>query len=599
MTSAERLNQESGEVPDLPDGDLFSLPLALRTAAYISFGGRAYRLFPENEISPLGEAFHLEGFQVSDGEECPQVGEIEQPAAAEIELLPENSTSNNSAENILPFFDVTPDDVSTEPSIKEKIRRSRAVEGVCRPVVRHQEFFEKRKPSDSAPSSVNSAPHCLKFDLSEVLEEKTKSGESKPQTPSDFNRICFPRSSRVTLPFRATVATESLRKAFSNVMKSIPEEADPEEIESQDEPIRENLPPVSEGISVESLLLSGPHFSLVRKVCSDESREKPKETTLETPEKPECDAPSLEQVLAPPVSGTIADEKESSTVSVRRLVLFQERKFGRLPQGRRSATFHARPWKPAETSVVEIEAENEVAAEPVSAEPIVTENVVFTLENEPSPMETESIPGWQLLWQPAWPRELASLEHRASGQVRSLADHLETQYRSGCRIISFNGLVPGDGCTTMSLCASRELAERGYRLLLADAHHQNPELARLLEIHLDPHIYEIVTLIPERLELLPWSETPIEIDEGQTRSFEELIVSMQPEFDLVLLDNGPLIGSSLPQRVRSWRQMNIDGVLLICNAKSPDRRRLQGVSQRLEEHDIKLFGVTENYVPGQ
>jgi Mrp family chromosome partitioning ATPase len=211
---------------------------------------------------------------------------------------------------------------------------------------------------------------------------------------------------------------------------------------------------------------------------------------------------------------------------------------------------------------------------------------------------TNTASGWQLPWQPAWPRELASLEHHASDQVRLLADYLIGQLDgAGCRIVSFNSLFAGDGCTTMSLCAARELAERGYRILLADAHPQHPDLARLLEIHLDPHIYEIVTLIPERLELLPWSATAIEVGEGQTLSFEEVVVSMQAEFDLILLDSGSLLGSSLSHRVASWGQMHIEGVLLICNAKSPDPRRLQGVSQRLEEQGIKLLGVMENYVP--
>ena len=206
---------------------------------------------------------------------------------------------------------------------------------------------------------------------------------------------------------------------------------------------------------------------------------------------------------------------------------------------------------------------------------------------------------WRLHWQPTWPRHLASLEQRAPRQIRYLADHLEIQFTQGRRVVSFNGYRPEDGCTTLSLCAARELAERGYRLLLADAHRQHPELARLLELDIDPHHYEIMTLIPDKLELLPWSESPIEIDlqgESHRQSFAEIVASLRTEYDGIILDGGSLIESPLADRIAQWRQMRSDGVLLVVDTKNPEPINIKAVAHRLQQFNVELLGVAENYV---
>jgi Mrp family chromosome partitioning ATPase len=202
---------------------------------------------------------------------------------------------------------------------------------------------------------------------------------------------------------------------------------------------------------------------------------------------------------------------------------------------------------------------------------------------------------WQLIWQSHWPEHLKSLELAASDQICFLADHLEIQKEQKHKIFSFNSVQSGDGCTTLALCASRELAERGYRVLLVDAHRQHPELPQLLHLKINPEFCEIITLIPDRLELLPWSETSIEINHT-TQSFAEIVGSFRDDYDFILLDNGSLVEYPLSEHVLLWREMSSDGVILVLNTKNPAPVSVRTIAQRLLQNQINLLGIVENYV---
>ncbi|MDR2706866.1 MAG: hypothetical protein LBC02_13895 [Planctomycetaceae bacterium] len=205
---------------------------------------------------------------------------------------------------------------------------------------------------------------------------------------------------------------------------------------------------------------------------------------------------------------------------------------------------------------------------------------------------------WRLIWQSHWPEHLKSLELAASDQICFLADHLEIQKEQKRKVFSFNSVQSGDGCTTLALCAARELAERGYRLLLVDAHRQNPELPQLLHLKTNPEFCEIITLIPDRLELLPWSETSIEINTNDhtTQSFAEIVGSFRDDYDFILLDNGSLVECPLSEHVLLWREMCSDGVLLVLNMKNPAPLSVRAIAQRLVQNQINLLGIVENYV---
>ncbi|MDR0871649.1 MAG: hypothetical protein LBN39_12745 [Planctomycetaceae bacterium] len=198
-----------------------------------------------------------------------------------------------------------------------------------------------------------------------------------------------------------------------------------------------------------------------------------------------------------------------------------------------------------------------------------------------------------------FPAYLEQLKQDAREQVQVLADTLEEQCRQGRKTLSFNSIRLGDGCTTLCLCAARELAQRGYHVLLADAHKQHPELPELLGLTVDQNLYEIFTLIPNRLELLPWSETFLEFDEhnnGSARSFSDVITSLRKDYDIILLDNGCLTQSSLADPVAQWKAMHCDGLLLVLNTRHPAPFDVKSIVRKLSLQEVEFIGIAENYV---
>ena len=67
----------------------------------------------------------------------------------------------------------------------------------------------------------------------------------------------------------------------------------------------------------------------------------------------------------------------------------------------------------------------------------------------------------------------------AARQMGELADAL-ADAASDHKVLAVGGCRAGDGATTMLLCAARLLAQRGFRVLLADAAFDDPQLARRL-----------------------------------------------------------------------------------------------------------------------
>ncbi len=115
--------------------------------------------------------------------------------------------------------------------------------------------------------------------------------------------------------------------------------------------------------------------------------------------------------------------------------------------------------------------------------------------------------------------------------------------------------------------------------------------------------YEILTLIPNRLELLPWSESFIEVnshDELFTKSFGEIVADLRDDYDAILLDAGSLIENPIAEHVHFWRQMRSDGVMLVVNTKHLEsaevNRMVKTVTLRLQQNHVALLGVAENYV---
>ena len=193
-----------------------------------------------------------------------------------------------------------------------------------------------------------------------------------------------------------------------------------------------------------------------------------------------------------------------------------------------------------------------------------------------------------------WSQQLSSLMQTANNQIRMLTDHLVVQSNQGIKAICFKGVFPGDGCSTILLCAAKALTERGYRVLLVDAHHRHLDLPKQFNLSGNPDSENKVLTLDKHLGLWVWQELKT-LEENRTL-LAEAITTHRDQYDLVLLDDGSVTESPLAEFVEFWESVELDGVILISNTKRPTALPLSHIAERFRQHHIPLIGIAENYV---
>ena len=193
-----------------------------------------------------------------------------------------------------------------------------------------------------------------------------------------------------------------------------------------------------------------------------------------------------------------------------------------------------------------------------------------------------------------WSEQLDSLMQTASNQIRMLTDHLVVQSNQGVKAICFKGVYPGDGCSTLLLCAAKALTQRGYRVLLIDTHHINIDLPKQLNLSEHLNAEHEVLVLDDLLGLWAWQES--KTAEENMEFLAKIVAAHREEYDLILLDDGSVTECPLAEFVEFWEQAELDGVILVSNTKRPSEIPVSHVAGRRKQHHIHLIGITENYV---
>ena len=193
-----------------------------------------------------------------------------------------------------------------------------------------------------------------------------------------------------------------------------------------------------------------------------------------------------------------------------------------------------------------------------------------------------------------WPIQLDSLMQTARDQIRMLTDHLVVQQNQGVKAMCFKSVFPGDGCSTVLLCAVRALLERNYRILLIDAHHRHIDLPRQLNLTGNLNTGNAVITIADQLGLWVWQES--KTVEENTAQIAEIVAAHHGTYDFILVDDGSVTESPLKAFATFWDQVQLSGVVLVSNTKRPSEVPLSHVARRLRQYQIPLIGIAENYV---
>jgi Mrp family chromosome partitioning ATPase len=209
-----------------------------------------------------------------------------------------------------------------------------------------------------------------------------------------------------------------------------------------------------------------------------------------------------------------------------------------------------------------------------------------------------------------WPRDVARLESAAGAELDRVADCLENAGAQGKILLGFASFRPGEGVTTLLIAVAKRMAERGRRLLLADADAATPQLARRLGIL--PQIgWEEVLLgrqtlaeaavesIREGIVVLPL-RNPLSQEvwdtEGNNR-WQEIRQSIRGHFDFGLVDLGswersPWTGGA----DQELRPAGLDAVWLVCHSHKTSMEELLDIQKQFLLAGTPVLGVVENYV---
>lgn len=193
-----------------------------------------------------------------------------------------------------------------------------------------------------------------------------------------------------------------------------------------------------------------------------------------------------------------------------------------------------------------------------------------------------------------WPEQLDALMQTAESQIRMLSDHLVVQLSQGVKEICFKSVFPGDGCSTILLCAARALTERNYRILLIDAHHRHIDLPKQLNLsgNLDTAKQEIE--LTTRLSLWVWQESKTIAENMALLS--DVLTASRKKYDLILVDDGSVTESPLSEFIAFWDSVKLGGVVLISNMKRSMELPMSHIAKRFRQHHVPLIGIAENYV---
>jgi Mrp family chromosome partitioning ATPase len=214
-----------------------------------------------------------------------------------------------------------------------------------------------------------------------------------------------------------------------------------------------------------------------------------------------------------------------------------------------------------------------------------------------------------------WPRICQQLHSVAVRQMEELADALLAAAGTDHKVLAVGGIRPGDGATTMLLCAGRLLAERGFRVLLADADFADPQLARQLGMAPEagwetvmagrlPLEEVIIDSTADRLAVLP--TLPPASAGGGANAADDLagkanalaagLDVLRQHYDFVLVDVGPLADRAAAGLPALGSGSRLEAAVVVHNPQTAGAERLAEVQDSLAAAGVAQIGIIQNFV---
>lgn len=199
------------------------------------------------------------------------------------------------------------------------------------------------------------------------------------------------------------------------------------------------------------------------------------------------------------------------------------------------------------------------------------------------------------------------LAHPESYYEREAYNALRTNFLfcgANIKTVVFTSCLPNEGKTTVAMELAKNLAEAGKKVLFLDAdmrksvalsrYTNQPGLSGLSQVlsgQVTPADAILQTQFPGLHVLFsgPFPPNPTELLGGET--FHELLKSLAPDYDHILIDSSPL-GLVVDSAVIAGR---CDGAVLVINRGKTRIRTAKKVTEQIRRSGCRLLGVVFNH----
>jgi len=208
-----------------------------------------------------------------------------------------------------------------------------------------------------------------------------------------------------------------------------------------------------------------------------------------------------------------------------------------------------------------------------------------------------------------WPPVSNRLVAVAGRQLDQFCEAFVAAKARGQKVLAIGGCQAGEGATTLLLCVARRLSERGLRIALIDADPHEPQLARRLGLQIEcgweavlsgqlPLAEVAVESSDRRLLLLPLCQPQSAAGTLADNSSVagECIDTLAAEYDLVLVDLGPLERAAGGKAIPGGIGQRLDAAVLVQDLRTTGTERLVEVQRNLQAAGIAHAGVVRNLV---
>jgi capsular exopolysaccharide synthesis family protein len=214
------------------------------------------------------------------------------------------------------------------------------------------------------------------------------------------------------------------------------------------------------------------------------------------------------------------------------------------------------------------------------------------LSVSPSPLPAEALPRRHALVQ---------------GQLNASVDAASTVLLHAAnlhalRVVLISSATPREGKTTLACNLAAGLARAGRKVLLVDGDLRRPSLHRVFDLPPSPGFREVLsgeadladavrpTFCPG-LFVLPTADWPgSALEVLSARTVPDLFARLKAEYDLVLVDSGPILAACEPLLLGQ----HADGVVLTVRRNVTTAPAMEAAYQRLRLLGIRVIGAVVN-----